>query len=55
MSDSITKYWEQNFPQEKTEKEEISENVQTIIDLYNLLQPLERIQVLKKIRNIKIF
>ena len=55
MSDSVTKYWEQNPSQEKTEKEVFSDNVQNIIDLFVLLQPLEKVQVLKQIREIKIF
>ena len=55
MSDSVTKYWEQNYPKEKTEKEEVPNNVQNVIDLFVLLQPLEKVQVLKQIREIKIF
>lgn len=52
MSDSL-KYWEEpNFGEEK---EETTENVKNIIDLYDLLKPYEKIQVRKIIKDKDIF
>lgn len=42
--------------QEPTQhKEEVTENVQEIIDLISLLSPVEKVQVKKLLKNLDIF
>jgi len=54
MSDSL-KYWEEsNFGEEKKETE-ITQNIQTILDLERLLSPYERVLLRKELRKLDIF
>ena len=48
------KFYQDQEPVQKT-KEEVTENVQEIIDLISLLSPLEKVQVKKLLKNLDIF
>lgn len=57
MSSTTQRFWEEQeyFKSKQEEKETVSKNVQTIIDLYRLLEPLERVQVKKMLKSENIF
>lgn len=57
MSSTTQRFWEEQeyFENKEIEQETVSKNVQTIIDLFRLLEPLERVQVKKLLKSESIF
>lgn len=57
MSSITQRFWEEQeyFDNKQEEKETVSKDVQTIIDLFRLLEPLERVQVKKMLKLESIF
>ena len=57
MSSTTQRFWEEQeyFENKQEEKEIISKDVQTIIDLFRLLEPLEKVQVKKMLKSESIF
>lgn len=57
MSSTTQKFWEEQeyFENKEIEQETVSKDVQTIIDLFRLLEPSERVQVKKLLKSESIF
>lgn len=57
MSSTTQRFWEEQeyFENKEIEQETVSKDVQTIIDLFRLLEPLERVQVKKMLKSESIF
>lgn len=55
MSDTGRYYYGQDFKEEEKEEEAVSENVRHILDLFELLKPLEKVELKKAFRSIKIY
>ena len=51
----IRSYYEDRIPTENNKTETFGKNVQEIINLVNLLSPLEKIQVKKLLKNLDVF
>lgn len=57
MSSTTQRFWEEQeyFENREKEQETVSKDVQTIIDLFRLLEPLERVQVKKLLKSESVF